>query len=212
MASTGLFFVFYVLMHMYGNLKILSSHEDFNTYAHHLRTMFMPILPYGGLLWIFRFLLVFSLLGHLYSAFTLWARGAGARPSRYVAKKWVWETPAMRWGGIFLLLFIGWHLFQFTIAKPAIKSGVDAAAYAEDPARMVVDSFSLWWMVLLYLLALLALGLHLEHGVFSAQQTLGWTQTKGGYRRAKMIAHAVAGIVAIGFAIPPLAILFGLVK
>lgn len=73
MAVSGLYFVFFVLFHMYGNLKILASHEAFDTYAHHLRTMFEPILPYEGFLWIFRLTLIIALAAHVYSALTLWS-------------------------------------------------------------------------------------------------------------------------------------------
>ena len=68
MAVTGAFFVLYVLLHMYGNLKVLAGQEAFDTYAHHLRTFGEPMLPYGGLLWIFRILLLGSLIGHAYAA------------------------------------------------------------------------------------------------------------------------------------------------
>jgi len=87
-----------------------------------------------------------------------------------------------------------------------------AAAIKASPYTMVVASFQLWWMVLIYLLALAALGLHLAHGVFSAQQTLGFTQTPKARARAKGIGNLTAALVVVGFAIPPLSILFGLVK
>ncbi|HPB72790.1 MAG TPA: succinate dehydrogenase cytochrome b subunit [Phycicoccus sp.] len=212
MAVTGLFFVFYVLLHMYGNLKVLAGPEAFDGYAHHLRTFGEPMLPYEGLLWIIRVLLVLSLIGHAYSAFTLWSRAGSARRTKYAALKTASSSKTMRWGGVFLLLFLTWHLIHFTIVKPAVNSGVASDTIHSSPYAMVVASFQLWWMVIFYVLALAALGLHLSHGVFSAQQTLGWTQTAAGYRRAKAIGHLVAGLVTIGFAIPPLSILFGLVK
>ena len=59
---------------------------------------------------------------------------------------------------------------------------------------------------------MVALALHLAHGIFSAQQTLGWTGTPAAYRRAKAIGYALAAVIAVGFIIPPLAILFGLIK
>lgn len=213
MAATGLFFVFYVLLHMYGNLKVLAGPEAFDTYAHHLRTFGEPMLPYMGLLWIFRVLLIVSLVGHAYAAFTLWSRAGSARKTKYVALKTAASAQWMRWGGVALLLFIVWHLIHFTILKPVVNSdGPDAGALAQSPYVMVVASFQLWWMVLIYLVALAALGLHLSHGVFSAQQTLGLTQSPAARLRAKAIAHGLAALIAVGFAIPPLSILFGLVK
>lgn len=214
MATSGLVFIGYVLLHMYGNLKIFGGQEAFDHYAEGLREFGEPLLPYGGLLWIVRLLLIASIVGHLYAAFTLWSRANGARSQRYAVKKAVGislGSRTMRWGGVFILLFLLWHLFHFTIGKPAINSGVSASEVAASPYVMVVASFQLWWMTLLYLVALVALGLHLMHGVFSAQQTLGWTQSAAAYARAKLIAHAIAAVVVIGFALPPLAILVGLV-
>ena len=54
MAVTGLILIGYLLAHMYGNLKIFAGEEAFNDYAHHLRTLGEPILPYSGALWIIR--------------------------------------------------------------------------------------------------------------------------------------------------------------
>lgn len=213
MAATGLFFVLYVLLHMYGNLKVLAGAEAFDTYAHHLRTFGEPMLPHGGLLWIFRILLIGSLVGHAYAAFTLWSRAGSARKTRYAALKSLATATWMRWGGVALLVFVIWHLIHFTIVKPVVNAdGPDAATIAASPYAMVVASFQLWWMVLIYLLALVALGFHLAHGAFSAQQTLGLTQNPKQRLRAKAIGHVVAALVVVGFAIPPLAILFGLVK
>src|SRR5690606_8946116 len=61
MAVTGLFFVFYLLLHMYGNLQILVGREAFDEYAHHLRVIGEGMIPENGVLWIFRILLLASL-------------------------------------------------------------------------------------------------------------------------------------------------------
>lgn len=208
MAVTGLIFIGYVLLHMYGNLKVLAGQEAFDTYAHHLRTFGEPILPYGGLLWIVRIVLIAAIIGHAYSAFTLWSRANAARSSRYAVKRAAVASlgsQTMRWGGVALLLFIAFHLLHFTTHT------VRPAGSFDSPYAMVVENFQIWWVVVIYLAALVALGLHLAHGTFSAQQTLGWTQTAAAYTRAKAIAHGVAAVVIVGFAIPPLAIAFGVV-
>ena len=77
---------------------------------------------------------------------------------------------------------------------------------------LVIASFQLWWVVLIYAIAMVALGMHLFHGVWSGAQTLGWTNTAVSRRLAHTTAHVIAGVVVIGFLLPPLAILFGLVK
>lgn len=215
MAVTGALFVFYVLMHMYGNLKVFAGQEAFDTYAHHLRTLGEPILPYEGFLWVFRVVLVLSLVGHAYSAFALWSRAGGARTSRYTvraASRMAWKSQAMRWGGVALLLFLVWHLIQFTVAKVNVNPDVADAEIGDSPYALVVASFQVWWVVLVYLLALVALGLHLQHGVWSAVQTLGWTGSPRSRRAAMAVAYTVAVVTVVGFALPPLFILVGVVE
>ncbi|HSO63915.1 MAG TPA: succinate dehydrogenase cytochrome b subunit [Ornithinibacter sp.] len=212
MAGTGLVFVGYVLLHMYGNLKALAGEESFNTYAEHLRTIGEPILPYGGLLWIVRVVLILSLIGHAYAAFSLWSRAGGARRTKYAAVKTAMRTAWMRWGGVFLLLFIVWHLLHCTILKVSPNPDATGPDVENNPYRLVVASFQVPWMTLIYVLALIALAMHLAHGVFSAQQTLGVTGTPAAYRRAQVIGGVTAVVIAGGFLVPPLAILFGLIK
>lgn len=210
MALSGALFVFYVLLHMYGNLKLLWGEQPFNDYAHHLRTIFTPILPYGGFLWLFRALLVVAVVAHLYSAFALWARANNARPNRYVAAKAArtgLRTAMMRWGGVAILLFLIWHLLQFTMVKFNVNSDVKVAD--ENPYQLVHASFQVWWVVLIYVLAMIALGMHLFHGVWSMAQTLGWTNTASARRTWKAVAVVIALVVAVGFVIPPIAIAAG---
>lgn len=209
MAVTGLVFIGYVLLHMYGNLKVFAGHDAFNEYAHHLRTFGEPMLPYGGLLWLVRVVLILSLVGHAYAAFTLWARAGKARSQKYVVRKAVSSTLSsrtMRWGGLAILLFVVWHLVHFTIGKVNPAGGP-----TNDPYRLVVDSFEVWWMTLIYLAAMAALAMHLRHGVWSAAQTLGLTNSARSRNRANAVAVFLAVVVAGGFALVPLSILLGLV-
>ncbi len=211
MAGTGLVFVGYVLLHMYGNLKLLAGEESFNTYAEHLRTIGEPFLPYAGLLWIIRVVLVLSLVGHVYAAFSLWSRAGTARRTKYAAVRSAARTAWMRWGGVFLLLFLVWHLLEFTIVKFSVNPDATGPDVTNNPYQLVYSSFEVPWLTLIYVLAMIALWLHLSHGVFSALQTLGWTGTPAAYGRAKVTGHVLAAVIAVGFLIPPLAILFGLI-
>ncbi|KRE61987.1 succinate dehydrogenase cytochrome b subunit [Nostocoides sp. Soil756] len=212
MAVTGLVFVAFVLLHMYGNLKALWGEESFNTYAEHLRTIGEPMLPYRGLLYVTEAVLVLSLVGHVYAAYTLWSRAGNARRTKYEAVKRASRTAWMRWGGTFLLLFLVWHLLQFSIVKFSVNSAKQGPDIQQNPYALLVASFQVPWNTLIYVLAMVALALHLSHGVFSASQTLGLTGTAAAYRRAKLVGHAVAAVVVIGFLLPPLAILFGIIK
>jgi len=76
----------------------------------------------------------------------------------------------------------------------------------------MVDTFDLWWMTLIYLVAMVALGLHLHHGTWSAMQTLGLTNTAASRLRAKAAGWVVAVVIAGGFSLVPLAVLVGIIE
>lgn len=209
MAGSGLIFIGFVLLHMYGNLKAFSGHDAFNEYAHHLRTMGTPILPESGALWIIRAVLVGSLVVHVYCALTLWNRAKQARTIRYQVKKHtgaIFASRLMRWGGVTLLLFIIWHLLNFTIGKVNVKGGA-----TNDPYNLLVDTFDTWWLTLIYLVAMAMLGAHLHHGTWSAMQTLGLTGTERARVRSKRLAFAVAVVVSGGFSLVPIFVLAGVI-
>ena len=214
MAGSGVIFILYVLLHMYGNLMALGGQETFDSYAHHLRTFGEPMLPYGGLLWIVRVVLIVSIVAHVYAALKLWARAGAARQHKYAVKKNLGSTLAsrtMRWGGLAILAFVIFHLVQFTLVKPNFNSEVDTQAVKESPFVMITAAFDLWWVVLIYVVAIVALGMHLYHGVWSAAQTMGLTNTATSRRRAKSLGAIVAIVIGVGFLIPPFAIFFNLV-
>jgi succinate dehydrogenase / fumarate reductase cytochrome b subunit len=210
MAVTGIIFIGYVLAHMYGNLKAFAGHDAFNEYAHHLREMGEPLLPYEGFLWIIRAVLIVSVVIHVAAAVALWRRAGAARSVPYVVKKNKHSTFSshwMRWGGVALLLFIVWHLLNFTIGKVNPQGNP-----TNDPYNLMVDTFDLWWMTLIYLAALLALGLHLRHGVWSAAQTLGLTNNDRARRNANVLGYGLAVLIAGGFSLVPIFVLAGVIE
>jgi succinate dehydrogenase / fumarate reductase cytochrome b subunit len=210
MAASGLFFILFVLVHMYGNLKAFGGHDSFNAYAEHLRTLGEPILPRSGFLWILRALLLLSLVVHVYCAAVLWRRARAARTHKYVVRKNKHSTFAshlMRWGGVTLLLFIVWHLLNFSIGKVNVTGGA-----TNDPYNLLVDSFDTWWLTLIYLAAMAMLGAHLHHGFWSSMQTLGWTSTSRSRAAYKRTAFVLAVVIAGGFCVVPLFVLFGVIS
>ncbi len=209
MAVSGLVFIGFVLAHMYGNLKAFAGHDAYNEYAEHLRAFGEPLLPHGGMLWILRAVLIGSLVVHVAAAFALWWRARKARPVKYVMKKNNHSTKAshlMRWGGVTLLLFIVWHLLNFTIGKVNVAGGS-----TNDPYNLLVDSFATWWLTLIYLFAMAMLGAHLHHGIWSSLQTLGLTNNANARARAKQFGFVVALIITVGFSIVPVFILAGVI-
>ena len=210
MATSGVIFIGFVLVHMYGNLKAFGGHDAFNEYAEHLRTFGEPILPRSGLLWIMRVVLIVSLVVHVAAAVALWRRARRARPVKYVMKKRTGATFAslmMRWGGVTILLFIVWHLINFSIGKVNVTGGA-----TDDPYNLMVDTFDTWWLTIVYLVAMAMLGAHLHHGIFSATQTLGLTSNARARTLSKRVAFTLAVIIAGGFSLVPLFVLFGVIS
>ena len=210
MAVSGLVFIAFVLAHMYGNLQAFAGHDAFNEYAEHLREIGEPMFPRSGLLWVLRVGLIASLVVHVACAVALWRRAGRARTVKYVVKKNAHSTPSsrwMRWGGVALLLFVVWHLLNFTIGKVNVSGGP-----TDDPYVLLVDSFETWWLTLIYLVAMLALGLHLHHGVWSAAQTLGLTNNVRARRNAKALGAIVAVVIAGGFSLVPIFVLAGVIS
>ncbi len=208
MAVTGLIFIAFVLGHMLGNLKILQSHEAFDSYAHHLRELGEPILPHEGALWIIRIVLLAAVIAHAAIAFKLMARAGKARNTRYAVKKAVsssWASRTMRWGGIALLLFVIFHILHFTTKH------IHPQGELTSPAANYVESFEIWWVLLIYVIAMIALGMHIFHGFFSAAQTLGFTTTQN-TPMLRTIGAVIAGLVVVGFLVPPFAVFFDLVN
>jgi succinate dehydrogenase / fumarate reductase cytochrome b subunit len=210
MAVTGIIFIGYVLAHMYGNLKAFAGHDAFNGYAHHLREIGEPLLPHGGLLWIIRAVLILSVVVHVYAAVALWRRATAARSVPYVVKKNKHSTFSshwMRWGGLAILLFVAWHLLNFTIGKVNPQGGS-----TNDPYNLMVDTFDLWWMTLIYLAAMFALAMHLRHGIWSAAQTLGLTNNARARRNANILGYGFAVLIAGGFSLVPIFVLAGVIE
>lgn len=214
MAVSGLIMIGYLLAHMYGNLKVFAGQEAFDDYAHHLRTMGEPILPYSGALWVIRIVLLVAIVAHVYSAATLWkrdrkARGGTARYASSKGKKGMQRSYAsftMRWGGIVVILFVVYHLLHLT------WNVVHPGGASTSPYERLVNGFSIWWLVLLYTIALLAVGFHLRHGVWSALTTLGANTSAITRKRLNILAYVVAIAITGGFLLVPFSILFGVVS
>jgi len=203
-------FIVFVLVHMYGNLKAFAGHDAYNTYAEHLRSIGEPELPHMAMLWAIRTVLAVSLVVHVTCALVLWRRKERARTTKYVMKRNTHSTFSshwMRWGGVALLLFLVWHLLNFTIGKVNVQGGA-----TDDPYDLLVDSFEVWWLTLIYLAAMVALAMHIRHGVWSAAQTLGLTDNAPARLRANVVGYALAVVIAGGFSLVPVFILAGVIS
>ncbi len=210
MAVSGIVLVGFLFAHMAGNLKIFVGQESFDHYAHWLREIGEPALPPVWALWIMRVGLLVSVIAHIVSAAVLTVRARKARPVRYAHRPKVqgsYAARTMRWGGVIVFLFIIWHLLDMTTGT--VHPEFDPA----KPYANVISAFApeRWYVTAFYVLAILAIGFHLRHGIFSAVRTLG-QQSARGERIAKTIALVLSVILVAGFLSVPFAVLTGLVS
>lgn len=209
MAVTGLIMVGFLLMHMYGNLKMFGGPDAFDGYAHWLKgDILYPIFPKGTFIWVFRLGMVASVVLHIWSAaslsrWTLKVRGEGYQKTKYLAQSYSART--MRWGGVIVLGFIIFHLLQFTIK--AVTPGFDPLLHG--PYEMMVLSFQQWWMVILYTLLMVIVCMHVRHGFWSAFTTLGANTSAKSRTALNLLGITVALLLFIGFMLPPVVVLFG---
>lgn len=207
MAVSGLVMVAWLILHMVGNLKIFQGAQDFDAYSAWLREVGYPALPHEGLLWILRVGLLVAVIAHIYAATVLTVRDRKARPVRYQHVKRVQRSYAsytLRYGGVVIALFVVYHLLHLTL------NVIHPGGASDSPYERVVNGFEIWWVTLLYIVAVAAVSLHMRHGIWSAIATLGMNNA----RRQHVIsrtATAIATVMFVGFITPPLAVLIGVV-
>jgi succinate dehydrogenase / fumarate reductase cytochrome b subunit len=217
MAITGIIGIGFVVSHMIGNLKMylgVINHNgerayDLDVYGEFLRELLVPILPRTYALWALRLVLIGALVLHLHAAYALTVMNRRARPVKYGSKRdYVaadFAARTMRWTGIIVLLFLIWHLADFTWGwvNPDFVRG---AVY-----RNVDASLSRLPVAILYIVANIALGIHLFHGTWSLFQSLGWNSPRfNAWRRG--LATAVATVIVVGNVSFPIAVQAGIVQ
>lgn len=204
MAVSGVVLVGFVIAHMSGNLLLFQGPAAINEYAGWLRT-----LLHGYGLWILRATLLLAVVLHVASAWSLTRTAHAARPVRYARPlapdASTYASRTMRWGGVIVLAFIVYHLLHMTFGTvhPSFVPG--------DVYHNMVTGFRVWPVTLFYVIAMVLLGLHLRHGVWSMFHTLGLSHPR--WRTLfQRLALVIAVVVTLGFVAGPLAVLFGVVQ
>lgn len=216
MAVTGLILTSFVFFHMIGNLKIYFGTDEHGVYyldhyAEWLKyELGAPVLMPTWGLWLARLVLLAAITLHVLSAFQLWLRARAARSTSYKSAN---MSPAfiammMRLGGTVIGLFIIYHLFHFTITvnNQLLFPGFEAGEVYHN----VIVAFNFLPASLIYIVAMIALGLHIFHGGWSMFQTVG-LNSKRWKMTLRTVAAVVAALVMIGNISFPLAVLMGVV-
>ncbi len=215
MAITGIAIILFVIFHMVGNWKIflpdVDGIPDIDIYAEALRELLVPFLPEHVALWILRTGLIVAFLFHIHAAYSLTLMNHRARPEdyqgprTYIAANYASRT--MRWSGVIFLAFLLFHLADLTwgIQPMAPETWARGEVYAN-----FVATFSRAPVTFFYVVAMVALGIHLFHGAWSMFQSLGINHPRFNHLR-RWFAIGLAALVTVGNAIMPLAVLFGFV-
>jgi succinate dehydrogenase / fumarate reductase, cytochrome b subunit len=203
MAVTGLVWVAFVILHMAGNLQAFLGAEKLNAYAAMLHG------PLAELVWLQRIALFIALVLHVTAAVQLTRLRQSARPVGYHGQKYqgaTWGSRSMRIGGFLLLVFIVLHILHFTTNTFRPADYVPGNLYAN-----VVASFRIWWVVLLYVVAMVALLGHLFHGAWSSFRSLG-VAAPSENALERRFPTLLAFVVTLGFIAVPIAIFFGVIR
>ena len=203
MALTGIILVGFVIMHMVGNLQVFLGPDALNAYGEFLRHVL-----HGAGLWIARSILLVSVVLHIWAAISLTRESKAAKPEGYKVQKWRESTYASRtmmFSGPILFLFIIYHLLHFTIGT------VHPDFIAGDVYHNFTVGFRVGYVTAFYVVAMLALGLHMNHGIWSMLQTLGLSHPRWNIYR-KMVSYGITTVVVAGNIVMPVAVFAGWIK
>jgi len=202
MAVTGLILVAYLITHVLANLLVFNGPERINRYAQLLHSS-------GAALWGARLILLAALILHIIAATQLAIRSRAARPEPYAGGRdpqvSTFAARTIRWGGALILLFLIYHILHFT-------TGTAHPDFVElNPHHNVSTGFRNPLVAAVYLLAMVAVGLHLYHGVWSSGRSLGLSQPSPRplHRR---VALVLAVFVWLGFTAIVIAGFLGLIR
>lgn len=205
MAVTGLCLTIFLVVHLLGNLSLFAGPNGINAYAEKLQSL-------GPIVWIFRAVIALLVGLHVFFGVTLTLENVAANPEKYAVSKKLKTTFAsetMIWTGAGVGLFLAYHLAHFTArVTPGIVKDVDIAGRF-DVFRMVTADFAKAGIAGVYVVAMVALFLHLSHGVQSLFQTLGVADDKS-LPKFAFGGTALSRLFLLGYASIPLVILFGL--
>jgi succinate dehydrogenase / fumarate reductase cytochrome b subunit len=204
MAATGLFMLLFVVVHLLGNTSIFAGPDGINAYAAKLHGL-------GPFVWAFRLFMGALLAVHVIFGVLLTLENWAANPGKYAVKKMLKATFAsetMIWTGLLLLSFLVYHLLQFTArVTPDIVLGNDAKGRV-DVFTMVVSSFRVTPISLVYLAAMVTLFLHLSHGIQSIFQSIGLSNDKA-LLQFERYGTLLAVLFLLGYCSIPVLILAG---
>jgi len=210
MALSGLFLTTFLVIHLIGNIQLLYNDggQSFNVYAKFMTTNPLISTVSWGL---YATILLHAIQGILIMITNKKAKGSKYAVTTYSNGNWMSKNMGLL--GILIFAFICIHMGDFWWAMkfsddPLPMKTYDGYDYAvKDLYGKVYASFSQAWIVIVYLIGLIALSLHLIHGFQSAFTSLGLVHKK--YTPIiKLMGLSYSILIPLGFAMIPLYVFF----
>lgn len=202
MSVTGLALILFLTFHMSMNLVALFSGEAYNKVCEFLGANWYALVATVGLAALF--------VVHIVYSFILTIQNRKARGNdRYGVttrpKGVEWASQNMLVLGIIVILGLGLHLFNFwaNMQFVEITNGSVNIPNVEGPHDgygLIRYTFANPVFVVLYLVWLVALWFHMNHGFWSSLQTIGWNNTIW-FKRLQRISFVYTTLVVLGFAV-----------
>ncbi|MCX7879980.1 MAG: succinate dehydrogenase cytochrome b subunit [Ignavibacteria bacterium] len=217
MAVTGAILVLYLIIHTAGNLLIYFGRDTLNSYSAFLHSL-------GPILWIFRVVLIVSVVLHIITSIKLKFENWNAKPTGYALKHYLkarFSSRTMIWTGIMIFAFVLYHLLHFTfrVTNPQhysaeffqMHNAVSTVILERfDVYKMVVLGFKNPLISLVYIVGVIIVGFHLDHAIQSMFQTLGFNE-KHYFPTLQNLSTILSIIIVICLISIPISIMSGLV-
>ena len=206
MALTGSFLLIFLIIHLIGNITLYFGPDAFNGYVKTL-DIIKPLIR------IIEVVLLAAFILHIYNGLVLWLENKKTQGGNFVHKYKVNASgenssfssrTSFITGSIifiFLVLHLGTFFWRFNVHDP------EGLANTHQYYNIVTGFFTIWWYVVLYIIAVLLLGYHLNHGFQSAFQTFGWNHKKY-FPIIKICGTIYALIMTVGFVSMPIYFFF----
>lgn len=197
MAVTGLMLISFLFVHLVNNLLLFVSPEIFNSNVENLESI-KPLIR------VVEVILALIFFFHIYNAVKLWWENRKANPKKYAINansenSSIYSRTTV-WTGSIIFIFLAVHLSTFW---REFNFGEHLASDPYPYYSIVADAFANPFVAGLYLIAMIILGFHLNHGFQSSFQTFGWNHNKY-FPIIKILGSAAAIFYAVGFASIPI--------
>lgn len=199
MSVTGLFLILFLCLHLFINILTIvdSDGETFNAVAHFMGT--------NKIMFVMQFVLAAGFIIHIFYATFLTMKNRAARPVKYEVSSnsdTSWSSQNMYLTGFTIFAFLVLHIINY-FYKLKFTDLIESGQMSEYELVTSIFVSQYWYYGVIYVIAFILLGLHLNHSFQSSFQTLGLNNSNW-FPRLKFIGTLYAIIIAVGFSIIPI--------